>query len=184
MERSLIYHTLEEIYDFNIGMITDADLDEFEQSEELSPTIMNSPTLYCHYFTRFFMHKGSYAAPMAIHEDGVAMATAGNTGGMGAVVTPSAGSIPGVPNGTTGSGDIGTGAGAVPNMRSRDNHLPRSRRKAKAKQAVKSMKKSMGKNPFLNPIQQAPSVKKKASSILSFSAFKESISTPEQPENE
>ena len=180
MERELIYNTLNQVYDFDMGVITDEDLNDFEQSEAFKPGDMDSPTLYCHDFVRYYMHKDLYAQPM--HEDGMAMVTAGNTSGMGAVVTPSVGSIPGVPNGTTGSGDVG--AGTIPNMRSRDSHLPRSRRKAKAKQAVKSMKKAMGNNPFLNPVQKAPSVQKKASSILSFSAFKESAQTPEQPENE
>lgn len=180
MERDLIYSTLDQVYDFNLGEITDEDLNEFEQSEAFKPADMDSATLYCHDFIRYYMHKDLYAAPM--HEDGMAMASMGNVGGMGAVATPSAGSVPGVPNGTTGSGDVG--AGTIPNMRSRDSHLPRSRRKAKAKQAVKSMKKAMGANPFLNPVQKAPSVKNKASSILSFSAFKESVETPQQPENE
>ena len=46
-------------------------------------------------------------------EDGTATVNASTTGGMGAVTNAVVGSTPGVPNGTSGSGDVSFGLGGV-----------------------------------------------------------------------
>jgi hypothetical protein len=121
---------LSKVYDI---VVSDTDFDAFEKSAKYYDELSNQD-----YVTAYVKHE------MTSNEN-VACVTQGSTSGMGAVVTPTAGAVPGVP-GEAGSGDIGSGwAKSVSNnknIRSRDSHLPRSRRKKQIKDKLKQSIKS------------------------------------------
>ena len=126
---------------------------------------------YTKAYVRFDM---STEGTTPLNEDGVACATAGNTSGMGAVVSAQPSSVPGqttgadftANGGTTGSGDIGVNR----NVRSRDTVPGRKRRKGKLQTVAKAMAK--GAKSASTPSKFDPAVPMKPSGkIQSFSDF-------------
>jgi hypothetical protein len=154
---------LSNVYDIKV---TQKQLDSFEKSAKYYDDITNQEYV-----------KAYVKMEMENVQENVACVTQGSTSGMGAVVTPTAGVVPGVP-GAAGSGDIGSGWKNTNNrnVRSRDSHLPRSRRSKQIKDKLKNSIKSFSgtkKTPFdVKPDNTVDYTKKNASSnIKSFSAF-------------
>jgi hypothetical protein len=159
---------LSKVYDM---VVTDMQLDAFEKSAKYYDEISNQD--YVTAYVKYEMNSDSSL------KENVACVTQGSTSGMGAVVTPTAGAVPGVP-GDAGSGDIGSGWGQSKannkNVRSRDSHLPRSRRKKQIKDKLKQSVKSFNgtnKVPFeVGADNTVDFTKKNANTnIKSFSAF-------------
>jgi hypothetical protein len=166
---SYIVSRLSKVYDISAGK---KDLMNFENSSKYNTEMSNTE-----YVKAYVKHEMSSDVDMALDED-VACVNVGNVSGMGAVVTPIAGAVPGT-TGTTGSGDIGSGWSTSinnnKNIRSRDSLFPRSRRKSKMKAALKQSTKNFNgtKNvPFqVNPDNTVDNDKKTKSNIKSFSEF-------------
>jgi hypothetical protein len=165
-----IQHRLQEVYGLSVNKFM---LDSFEKSSLFSDDMSDKE-----YIISFMKHEFGFMDDQE-NIDETATVNNGNVSGMGAVVTPQAGAVPGT-TGTTGSGDIGSGWAKSKennrNIRSRDTYLPRSRRAQKMKAALKQSTKNFCgtvKTPF--DVKQDNTVdttkKNPQTNIKSFSAF-------------
>jgi hypothetical protein len=169
-----IQHRLKDIYDIDA---TRTDLEAFEQCSLFKEEMSDQQ-----YVVAFVKHDLGCADDEESVQENIAVANAGNTSGMGAVVSAQVGAVPGT-TGTTGSGDIGSGWAKSKennrNVRSRDSHLPRSRRKTAIQQMKTAFKQNTKKfsgttkTPFDVKHDNTVDYSKKnaQSNIKSFSAF-------------
>lgn len=188
-----IKHRLLYVYDIPTS---DEDLEHFELDNSFDDN-WDDTKYITNYVNFYFGLEHSHKNPnMSIDEDvagggGVAAVSAATVAGMGPVVSAQPSSIPGQTisssansfstpgvgstygnGGTVGSGDIGSGwsPNSNSNVRTRDSHLPKNRRKKKMQAAAKAMKANIS-NFKVKSNNEIEFSHKKDSNVKSFSEF-------------